>query len=176
MFGTKYSYLYQYSPKFKFQNQFRLFRVQYGRFKIVRRMSSQFIQEWPKTLNEYIFGSTIHVRFESFNFLWKYYVCDIPEGMIVEWRWFSTHSSIVIQILPKTAKLSDSWLDLQSSIPYWSTKSKNLKKQLLQCEKEIFIETSFIIHRMPKKWFRFQVSLHIVQPHLSIHREFQFCH
>ena len=50
------------------------------------------------------------VSFESFNFLLKYCTCGISEGMIVDWRWFSTHSSIVIQILPKTAKLSDSWL------------------------------------------------------------------
>ena len=112
LLGTKYSYLYQCSPQFKFQNQLRMFRVWYGRFKIMRRMSSQFIQDWPKTLNEYIFGSIIHVRFESFHFLRKYYTCDIPEGMIADWRWFSTHSTIVIQILPKTAQLSDSWLDL----------------------------------------------------------------
>ena len=112
LLGTKYSYLYHNSPQFEFQNQFRMIRVQYGRFKIVRRMSSQFIQEWPKTLNEYIFGSIIHVRFESFYFLWKYYTSNIPEGMIADWRWFSTHSTIVIQILPKTAQLSDSWLDL----------------------------------------------------------------
>ena len=111
-----------------------------------------------------------------FIFLRKYYTYDVPKGIIMDWRWFWTHSSIIIQILLKTIKHSDSWLGLQSSIPYWSMKLKNLEKQLLYNEKENFTKTSFIIRRMLKKRFRFQLSLNIDQPHPSINREFQFCH